>query len=298
MWNSLEELNQPLISLWNPGNSPLAVASLKRPATAWPGSLFSGLLAALVLALAGPAARAQTATDTGASSQSTQLPSIKLETGSSSSSPSTTQNGNTDHAFQMWTPIFIDVPLSRSRKARGYFEASPRLGDNLKGMNQLLLRSGLGYRFTPHFSGYVGHVWVGNFQPQFLTENRIFQQLGFGHSLGKRLQVLHRARLEERFIQDTGGDCSMRARYLLRLALPLKKKFYAVVSDELFVNLNTVGNGPVSGIDQNRIYAGIGRQMNNSLRLEVGYQQQYVNKTDPTDDKANHILVTSVFVSL
>ena len=260
--------------------------------------LFSTWLSVVCLALSGSSAQAQTAADTGASSQSTQLPSIKLETSSSSSSPSTTQNGNTDHAFQMWTPIFIDVPLSRSRKVRGYFEASPRLGDNLKGMNQLLLRSALGYNFNPHLSGYVGHVWVGNFQPQFLKENRVYQQLGFGHMLGKRLQVLHRTRLEERFIQDTGGDCSVRARYLLRLALPLKKRFYAVVSDELFVNLNTVGNGPVSGIDQNRIYAGIGRQVNNNLRLEVGYQQQYVNRTDPTDDKANHILVTSVFVSL
>lgn len=262
------------------------------------GRLILVLMSALALTLSGQGAGAQTATDTSASSQSTQLPTIKLETSSSSDTPSNTQNGNTDHAFQMWTPIFIDVPLSRSRKVRGYFEANPRLGDNLIGMDQLLLRSALGYNFTPHFSGYVGHGWVGNFQPQFLKENRIYQQLGFGHMLGKRLQVLHRARLEERFIQDTDGDCSMRARYLLRLALPLKKKFYAVVSDELFVNLNTIGNGPVSGIDQNRLYAGIGRQMNNSLRLEVGYQQQYVNKTDPTDDKANHILVTSVFVSL
>ncbi|HMY54499.1 MAG TPA: hypothetical protein PK671_16165, partial [Candidatus Obscuribacter sp.] len=89
--------------------------------------LFSTWLSVVCLALSGSSAQAQTAADTGASSQSTQLPSIKLETSSSSSSPSTTQNGNTDHAFQMWTPIFIDVPLSRSRKVRGYFEASPRL---------------------------------------------------------------------------------------------------------------------------------------------------------------------------
>ncbi len=89
----------------------------------------------------------------------------------------------------------------------------------------------------------------------------------------------------------------MRARYLLRFALPLKWRLYAVVSDELFVNLNSVENGPLRGIDQNRLYAGIGRQMSNQVRMEVGYQQQYVNASDPTDDRANHILMTQLFLT-
>ncbi len=256
------------------------------------------LVVAFLLSMLQPLSQRALAQEAAASNEESLLSTIELNTNSSSSSPSSSQNGRLDHAFQMWTPVYIDVPISKNKKTRGYFEANPRMGDNLNGVDQLLLRSALGYRFTPKLSGYLGHVWVGNFQPEFLKENRVFQQLGFGHVIRKRLQVLHRARLEERFIQNTDGECSMRARYMLRFALPLKERFYAVVSDELFVNLNTVPNGPLRGIDQNRIYAGIGRQMNNKMRLEVGYQQQYVNRSDPTDDRANHILVTSLFLSL
>ncbi|MBX9939749.1 MAG: DUF2490 domain-containing protein [Candidatus Obscuribacterales bacterium] len=208
----------------------------------------------------------------------------------------TNQNGTTAHAFQMWTPVYIDFPMSRGKKLRGYFEASPRLGNNLNGMSQLLIRQAIGYRISKHTSAYVGHVWVSNY-PDHTHEQRIFQQFGVGHVLFKRLEVLHRTRLEERFIQNTNGACSMRARYLLRFALPLKWRLYAVVSDELFVNLNSVENGPLRGIDQNRLYAGIGRQMSNQVRMEVGYQQQYVNASDPTDDRANHILMTQLFLA-
>lgn len=104
--------------------------------------------------------------------------------------------------------------------------------------------------------------------------------------------------MEERFISQTGDNCSLRGRYFIRLVYPLRKGFYLLGSEELFVNFNTIGNGPVSGIDQNRFFAGIGKQINRNLRTEIGYQQQYVNRRDDLDDKANHALITQMFISL
>lgn len=217
--------------------------------------------------------------------------------GSGSSSSSSSNNAGVDHDFQMWTPVFVDFPLFRP-KLRGYFEVNPRLNDNLKGMNQLLVRPAVGIRFNRHVGVYTGYVWVTNYQPNFIQENRVWQQLGFGYVLFKRLQTLNRFRLEERFIQGTHGECSVRGRYMFRLATPLWKnsRWYAVASDELFVNFNTIEDGPVSGIDQNRIYGGLGRQVSKNLRLECGYQQQYVNRRDPTADRATHILMLQTFL--
>lgn len=215
-----------------------------------------------------------------------------------SSSSNSKGDGNTDNAFQWWTPIYLDTPVCKNKKVRGYLDVQPRLGDSLNGINQLLLRQGIGYRFTPHLSAYVGHAWLSNFQPEYRNEQRIWQQLGYGHVLFKKIQVLHRLRMEERFISQTGDNCSLRGRYFIRLVYPLRRGFYLLGSEELFVNFNTIGNGPVSGIDQNRFFAGIGKQITKNLRSEIGYQQQYTNRRDDVDDKANHALITQMFISL
>ena len=170
--------------------------------------------------------------------------------------PSAAHAAGVDHDFQWWQPIFLDAPIV-NKKVRAYFEVNPRLNDNLNGMRQLIIRPGIGYQFKRSLSGYVGYAWIDNFQPH-RQEHRVWQQLGYGKVLFGRLQTLNRLRLEERMIEYTNGECAVRGRYMLRLAVPLKGRWYAVASDELFVNFNTVENGPTAGIDQNRLYAALG----------------------------------------
>lgn len=202
---------------------------------------------------------------------------------------------SSEHAFQMWQPVYADLPII-NKKLRAYFEVNPRENDGMDGMSQCLIRPGVGVRFNRHLAAYAGYCWVANFQPVFLQEQRLWQQLGFGYKVGKRLAVLHRLRMEERFIQHTDNQTAARLRYMLRLVLPVRGRWYLVGYDELFINLNSVENGPVRGIDQNRVFGGIGRQINDHLRIEAGYQQQYVQRQDPTADKANHILLTQFFI--
>ncbi len=143
-----------------------------------------------------------------------------------------------------------------------------------------------------------GFAYVDNYPGGRLQEYRPYQQFGLGHVLLKQVQVLHRLRTEQRFIEHIDGTAN-RLRYMLRLARPFRNSdWYLVASDELFINLNTINNGPIAGIDQNRLYGGLGRQINRKLRVEAGYQFQYVNRADPTADKAAHQLMTQVFVSL
>jgi len=191
----------------------------------------------------------------------------------------------------------MDFPIL-NQKLRGYVESNPRSGDGLNGMDQYILRSALGYKFRKNIEAYQGYAYINNYNPSRLQESRSYQQFGVGHVLFNRVQVLHRVRTEQRFIEYR-DECSNRFRYMLRFAMPIRNtRWYLVAADELFVNLNTIDDGPIAGFDQNRLYGALGRQISKRYRVEVGYQYQHVNKADPTADKANHVLMTQAFISL
>jgi hypothetical protein len=201
-----------------------------------------------------------------------------------------------DNAFQWWQPVYINFPLG-NEKIRGYLETNPRTNDNLQGMSQFFIRSALGYRLRPNVEVFGGYVWVNNYQPNYFQEQRVYQQFSVGHVLRKRTQVLHRLRTEQRFIEHRPG-VSNRLRYGLRLAHPLgHTRNYLVGSNELFVNVNSLKDGPDAGIDQNRLMLGLGRQFNKHTRAEVGYQFQYVNLSDRADDRASHQLITQMYLN-
>lgn len=202
-----------------------------------------------------------------------------------------------DQAFQWWQPVYADFPIL-NKKLRGYVESNPRSNDGLEGLDIYILRSALGYKPRKNIEVYAGYAYVNDWIPTHIRENRVYQQFGYGQVLFKRLQVLHRFRTEQRFFSDREG-CSSRLRYMLRLATPIRNtRWYVVAADELFINTNSLSSGPNSGIDQNRLYGALGRQINQKVRVEVGYQWQLINRTDPIPDKANHQLMTQAFISL
>ena len=103
---------------------------------------------------------------------------------------------------QLWAPIYLTVPLSTS--FIGYMEVNPRFGDDVSELSQLILRPAIGYKLTDHLSLWQGYAWVGNYQPSFIEENRLFQQLLYKETF-PFLKVTSRSRLEERFIEHTDG---------------------------------------------------------------------------------------------
>jgi hypothetical protein len=211
---------------------------------------------------------------------------LSLLTVSAEWTPAAAQN----HAFQQWQPNFTSFPL-RGRW-RGYFETNPREGDGQ--LRQLLIRPALEYRASKRLSIFAGYCW--NYIPNVPRENRPFQQITVTNQI-KKLTLTNRSRLEQR-IFDHLNRVSVRARHMVRASYPIVGSYYGVVYEELFVNLNTVENGPQKGIDQNRFFVGVGKQINRAVRGEIGYQLQYVNAADRFDDQANHTLLTQVFVNL
>lgn len=105
-------------------------------------------------------------------------------------------------------------------------------------------------------------------------ELRFHQQVLLRQQAGS-VRILHRYRLEERFIADT--DVRIRLRYMVYSLTPLSRKkledktLYLVASDE--VMLNTSGEA----FDQNRLYAGIGWMFDKHARLDIGPLWQTFN---------------------
>ncbi len=198
--------------------------------------------------------------------------------------------------FGIWTPIYIQVPITK--KIRGEFEVNPRIEENLTHIHQLIVRPSLGYQLTKELSVWQAYAWTLHYVPRFVREQRIWHQVLHEKEFSK-LSLINRFRMEERFIQNVDG-VSLRTRYLLKGIYPIgKTKLWGIVlSNELFVNLNSHSGGPQGGIDQNRLFVGLSKKISNNVRMEGGYQLQYINDPAPKIDKLNHLIMFNFYVTL
>lgn len=148
-------------------------------------------------------------------------------------------------------------------------------------LEQLLVRTGIGYNFTPNNNNILlGYAFVQseNYtgiedQKKAVTEHRIYQQFTTRQTFG-RFNLQHRYRFEQRFIEE---DFKMRLRYFLAFNIPLNQKemnektAYLSAYNEFFMNTES------DFFDRNRIFAGLGYKINSNLRFEVGYMNQILN---------------------
>jgi len=143
-------------------------------------------------------------------------------------------------------------------------------------LEQLLLRTGLGYNLTDNTNilmgyGYIlSENYIANTDEKFqVNEHRIYQQLITKQKF-KNITIQHRYRFEQRFVED---DFKLRFRYFLGVNAPLSKKetnkWYLSAYNELFINTES------SVFDRNRLYGGLGYKISNSVRMELGYMNQF-----------------------
>ncbi|MGB0980922.1 MAG: DUF2490 domain-containing protein [Winogradskyella sp.] len=145
-------------------------------------------------------------------------------------------------------------------------------------LEQLLLRTGLGYNITDNANLLLGYGYIlsenysnGTDKKTTVNEHRIFQQFTTKQKLGK-VSLSHRYRFEQRFVEE---DFKMRLRYFLGFNLPLqnnengKNPLYLSAYNEIFLNTES------SVFDRNRVYGGLGYKFSKNLRLELGYMNQF-----------------------
>lgn len=156
----------------------------------------------------------------------------------------------------------------------------------------------LGFKINENHIVYVGYGFQHVLEPLAsvpTNENRGWQQYNFETFTGYGGFKLS-SRLEERTVNNAGG-LALRARQLVQWTYPLNDLWYLIAAEEVFFNLNTVSWGPVTGYDQNRVFAGFGYRFNSTTRAEVGYLNNYINR-DFVQDLEVNFLTLNVYVDL
>jgi hypothetical protein len=157
-------------------------------------------------------------------------------------------------------------------------EVQYRNYDAIGDLEQLLLRTGVGYNLSENnhnlLLGY-GYILSQNYSAVTedkldVNEHRIFQQFTSKQKIGN-VSLSHRYRFEQRFVES---DFKMRLRYFLAFKVPILKtetsptKLYLSAYNEVFLNTES------DVFDRNRVYGGLGYQLNNNVRIEAGYMNQ------------------------
>ncbi|WP_283636435.1 DUF2490 domain-containing protein [Aquaticitalea lipolytica] len=179
-----------------------------------------------------------------------------------------------DSNFGNWMIYFGNKQLNS--KWNLHHEVQYRNYNAIGDLEQLLLRTGLGYNLTDNTNilmgyGYIlSENYIANTDEKFqINEHRIYQQLITKQKF-KNITIQHRYRFEQRFVED---DFKLRFRYFLGVNAPLSKKetnkWYLSAYNELFINTES------SVFDRNRLYGGLGYKISNSVRMELGYMNQF-----------------------
>lgn len=157
-------------------------------------------------------------------------------------------------------------------------EVQYRNYDAIGDLEQLLLRTGVGYNLNETNNVLLGYGYIlsENYVADSddkisVNEHRIFQQYTSKQKIGK-VSLSHRYRFEQRFVED---DFKMRIRYFLSLNIPFKDNesnkspFYLSAYNEIFLNTES------AVFDRNRVYGGLGYKINENIKLELGYMNQF-----------------------
>ena len=178
-------------------------------------------------------------------------------------------------------------------------EAQYRSFEIAPNTEQLLLRGGINYHINNSAFTSIGFANVTNYafdKEQLsgvqVSENRIWQQFLMRNNIGRYL-FEHRYRLEQRWIHSNNNNKYLdRARYLLRVTVPLNKNkiekntLFLSFYDEIFIHFSS------TPFDRNRLYGSIGYQFLQNANIHVGYLAQTVNNT------TKHYLQAAIFYNI
>ena len=179
-----------------------------------------------------------------------------------------------------------------------------RFGDDSSRFTQGLIRNGLGYAFSEKMTVWLGYDWVPTSGPLALrpfNDHALWQQLSLQerYSFGT---LASRTRFEQHFFDIPGStDTAQFFRQMFKLSSPLhpvSTKLSLVVWNEVFANLNSTDAGTRSGFNQNRAFAGIGFAVSKDKILEIGYMNQYINRShNPRPDQILHVFSVTLLVN-
>ncbi len=202
-----------------------------------------------------------------------------------------------------------------TKKLSFTFETTFRFANGLSEKQQYFVRPSFDYQLTKHLVGSLGYSHYATYvygnpaiNKTTIPENHIWVQAQFTHQFGD-LKVTNRLRDENRYVGVAlkGADGTYdidryayrnRFRYMLLLNYPLIKdekkatKLFGILGDEAFFNLGSISSTPnadanvgATFMNQNRIIAGFGYNINAHHQIQLSYIHQNVwNFTDSIEE--------------
>lgn len=176
-----------------------------------------------------------------------------------------------------------------------WFDAQGRYFDIGSGINQWLLRPGIGYRLNDDVKVWLGYARIRsrNRAGDVADENRYWQQIDWaaGRWMGGSWSL--RARLEQRSV-GVGDDLGIVLRTMAKYTRPMSAdgKTSLILALEPFVALTDTDWGGDAGLTQNRATIGLGWRLSDSLTIEGGYMNQHI-WVDGAENRINHLGVVN-----
>ena len=209
-----------------------------------------------------------------------------------------------------WFQITGDVALNERWGI--LFDASNRRSGPIDETMANFIRAGLAYELTDNVRIAIGGNYSKSYPygeipaPYAVPEWRIWEQLALTHSIGK-LDLSHRYRLEQRSrglrsdpdVDETDVWAHQgRFRYQVKGTLPLRGEDvepgepYLTLSNEIFISFGE--NVQYNIFDQDRAAFAFGYRMNRYWRVETGFMEHVVFKSNGVDVEHNHTLTFGV----
>lgn len=188
---------------------------------------------------------------------------------------------------------FGDVSI---RSSQDHVQAN---GSQGYGIGSIPTHWAAGYQFDKMNSLMLGYAYQYSEPPyakKSTNENRIFQQYQNTLDFETAGKLQNRTRYEQRWVTYS-SEMAQRLRHMIKYTYPINKNWGFVFSEELFLNINSVGWGPKAGFDQNRVFLGPVYFIDNNQRVEFGYMNNYVNK-DLKSDLNNEVFAINYYLNV
>lgn len=183
---------------------------------------------------------------------------------------------------------------------RYWFDAQARYFDLGGGVNQWLVRPGLGYEISDNVNGWVGYARfrTRNSAGEVADENRYWQQIDWTAGRWNSGRLSMRVRFEQRSV-SVGDDVGFVLRYMAKYVRPIGESGNTnlIIGIEPFVDLRDTDWGGEAGLGQNRTFMGFARRLSDRFSIEAGYMNQYLWRDD-AENRSNHLGVLSFKVIL
>ncbi len=194
---------------------------------------------------------------------------------------------------KLWLGLNVLRPLSDDGKWLYMVYSQLRFIDQSHPVQMYLIEGGVGRRFIPEASIWLGYRWSAH-EPNngFYQTNRLWQQLLLDVNQSDAVRMQVRSRLEE---IDHSHQSQPSFRWRERLYAEFKQFYYSMMNplvyDEVFFQLNKTNYTTHQFVSENRLFIGVNLWHEARAFWEVGYINQYEWSTPQNNQNSmSHIL--------